>query len=130
MDAEPPSMPARTRTGQVLRMTTGSTPGFGVYDRTALSPEWDRWFDEAFTDLISGDEDLVRAEFDALIAASWQPPVPPPPPAPPAFDPSRGTCPVPPAASTATPHTADRKGGGPARHTSCQRAPPPAMNTH
>ena len=38
---------------------------------TALSPEWDRWFDETFTDLISSDEDLTRAEFDALITASW-----------------------------------------------------------
>jgi hypothetical protein len=34
---------------------------------TALSPEWDHWFDEAFAELISGDDDLVRAEFDALI---------------------------------------------------------------
>jgi hypothetical protein len=50
---------------------------------TGLSPEWDRWFDEAFTDLISSDEDLVRAEFDALINGAWQTP-PPPPPAPPA----------------------------------------------
>jgi hypothetical protein len=36
-----------------------------------LSPEWDRWFDEAFTELITSDEDLVQAEFDALIGASW-----------------------------------------------------------
>lgn len=52
---------------------------------TGLSPEWDRWFDEAFTDLISGDQDLVRTEFDALIEASWQGP-PPAPPAPSADD--------------------------------------------
>lgn len=52
---------------------------------TALSPEWDRWFDETFTDLMSSDEDLTRVEFDALITASWPPPAPPPaPPAPPA----------------------------------------------
>lgn len=38
---------------------------------TALSPEWDRGFDEAFAELISGDEDLVQVEFDALIAAVW-----------------------------------------------------------
>jgi hypothetical protein len=73
--------------------------GLRVHDSTALSPEWDRWFDEAFTDLISGDEDLVRAEFDALIAASWQspppPPVPPAPPAPtPSGDPRRATTPA------------------------------------
>ena len=37
---------------------------------TGLSPEWDRWFDEAFTDLISSDDELVRAEFEALVDAS------------------------------------------------------------
>jgi len=45
---------------------------------TGLSPEWDRWFDEAFTDLITGDEELVRAEFDDLVASSWQSPSSPP----------------------------------------------------
>lgn len=45
-----------------------------VWDRTALSPEGDRWFDEAFADLVSGDGELVRAEFDALIASCWWPP--------------------------------------------------------
>jgi hypothetical protein len=50
---------------------------------TGLSPEWDRWFDEAFTDLIAHDEDLVQQEFDALIGASWHQESPPPP-APPA----------------------------------------------
>ncbi|MDT5025001.1 MAG: hypothetical protein QOE61_1427 [Micromonosporaceae bacterium] len=44
---------------------------------TALSPEWDRWFDETFTDLISNNEDLTRAEFDALVSASWPAPAPP-----------------------------------------------------
>jgi hypothetical protein len=48
---------------------------------TGLSPEWDRWFDEEFTDLVSGDEDLVRAEFEALISAAWQDPPPPATPA-------------------------------------------------
>jgi len=48
---------------------------------TALSPEWDRGFDEAFTELICGDPDLVRAEFDALIGASFDDPPPPVPPA-------------------------------------------------
>jgi hypothetical protein len=48
----------------------------------ALSPEWDRWFDEAFTDLVTSDTDLVRAEFDALMgASSTQPPAHPSPPA-------------------------------------------------
>jgi hypothetical protein len=50
---------------------------------TGLSPEWDRWFDEAFTDLIAHDEELVRQEFDTLIGATWHHESPPPP-APPA----------------------------------------------
>jgi hypothetical protein len=56
-----------------------------VIEMIGLSPEWDRWFDEAFTDLITHDEDLVQAEFDALIGASWRqrPATPPPPTAPP-----------------------------------------------
>ena len=45
--------------------------------RTALSPEWDRWFDETFADLVSSDKELTRGEFDALITASWPPPAPP-----------------------------------------------------
>jgi len=50
---------------------------------TALSPEWDRGFDEAFAELISSDADLVRAEFDAIVGAGFdEPPAPPPPPAP------------------------------------------------
>jgi hypothetical protein len=47
----------------------------GVIDMgTALSPEWDRGFDEAFAELVSSDPDLVQAEFDALVNASWQAP--------------------------------------------------------
>ncbi|GAA3246300.1 hypothetical protein GCM10010532_090650 [Dactylosporangium siamense] len=38
---------------------------------TGLSPEWDRRFDEAFTDLVSHDDDLVRTEFTGLIQRSW-----------------------------------------------------------
>jgi hypothetical protein len=56
---------------------------------TALSPEWDRGFDEAFTELITSDPDLVRTEFDALIGASFnEPPTPPAPPAPGAAEPA------------------------------------------
>ncbi|WP_250036656.1 hypothetical protein [Paractinoplanes maris] len=54
-----------------------------VRARTALSPEWDRGFDEAFAELVSSDPDLVQAEFDELIAASWPDssgPAPPPAP--------------------------------------------------
>jgi len=47
--------------------------GVTVMD-TALSPEWDRGFDEAFAELISSDDDLVQVEFDALIAATWPDP--------------------------------------------------------
>jgi len=43
---------------------------------TALSPEWDRRFDEAFADLVSSDADLTRREFEALVTASWSPPAP------------------------------------------------------
>jgi len=46
--------------------------------RTALSPEWEHGFDEEFTDLVTGDPDLVRAEFDALIDACWSEPPPEP----------------------------------------------------
>jgi hypothetical protein len=50
-----------------------------VRARTGLSPEWDRGFDDAFTELVCSDDELVRAEFDALIRASWRPPAPPAP---------------------------------------------------
>jgi hypothetical protein len=67
------------------RVVTGMTNTFAVQARTALSPEWDHGFDEAFTDLISGDPDWVRDEFDALIGANFdEPPEPAAPPAPPA----------------------------------------------
>ncbi|WP_127504671.1 hypothetical protein [Actinoplanes solisilvae] len=64
-----------------------------VRARTALSPEWDHGFDEAFAELVSSDPDLVQAEFDDLIAASWpDPPEPARPPDPPTRStPSPGT---------------------------------------
>jgi hypothetical protein len=69
-----------------------------VIGMIALSPEWDRWFDEAFTDLITGEADLVRAEFDALIGASFRrAPVPSSPPA--ASATTSGHTPADPAAS-------------------------------
>jgi len=65
------------------RVVTGMTSKPTVQAGTALSPDWDRGFDEVFTELISSDPDLVRAEFDALIGASIsEPPAPPAPPAP------------------------------------------------
>jgi hypothetical protein len=71
------------------RVVTGMTSNPTAQAGTALSPEWDRGFDEAFTELISADPDLVRAEFDALIGANFgEPPAPPTPPAPPAGQPA------------------------------------------
>ena len=71
------------------RVVTGMTSDPVAQAGTALSPEWDRGFDEAFTELICGDPDLVRAEFDALIGAGFDdPPEPPAPPAPSAAQPA------------------------------------------
>jgi hypothetical protein len=39
-----------------------------------------------FAELICGDEEWVRAEFDAIVAAEWGTPPPAPPPAPPGRD--------------------------------------------
>lgn len=71
------------------RVVIGMTSNLVARAGTALSPEWDHGFDEAFAELISNDPDLVRAEFDALIAAGFdQPPTPPTPPAPSAAPPA------------------------------------------
>jgi hypothetical protein len=59
------------------RVAAGMTNTFAAQARTALSPEWDRGFDEAFTDLVTADRDWVRDEFDALIGANFnEPPEP------------------------------------------------------
>jgi hypothetical protein len=71
------------------RVVTGMTSNPVAQAGTALSPQWDRGFDEAFAELICGDPDLVRAEFDALIGAGFnEPPTPPAPPAPSAARPA------------------------------------------
>lgn len=77
--------------------------------------------DEAFLGLVYGDEELVRAEFDALIAASWDPPPPTPPalPEPPDRPPGWPTPPLPDA-----PPLPDRP-LPPRTRSSRQRAPPP-----
>ena len=75
------------------RVVTGMISGSMVQAKTGLSPEWDRWFDEVFTDLISNDDDLVREEFDALVNASW--PKYPPPAPPPAASPATAPDPQP-----------------------------------
>jgi hypothetical protein len=85
---------------------------------------------DAFVDLICQDDDLVRAEFDALVAASWHTPPGPPPPAPPRRPP-------PGAAPPATPVVDGGRlpaGRAPARrHGRRQRSPPPpahALHRH
>jgi hypothetical protein len=42
--------------------------------RAALSPEWEHGFNDQFTEIVTGDPDLVKAEFDALIGACWEEP--------------------------------------------------------
>lgn len=88
---------------------------------TALSPEWDRGFDEAFTELISSDPELVRAEFDELIEAGFnEPPEPPAPPAPSAAQPAPPHPEPGPSTATSTP-TADHRPGA---VSSNPRSPP------
>jgi hypothetical protein len=103
------------------RVVTGMTSTFEAQAKTALSPEWDRGFDEAFTDLVTADSDWVRDEFDALIGANFdEPPAPPPPPAPSEAQPAPP--PPPPGAGDGTPaRGGDQHRGAP--HTN-QRSPP------
>jgi hypothetical protein len=103
------------------RVVIGMTNIFTAYARTALSPEWDRGFDEAFTDLVTGDPDLVRDEFDALIGANFnEPPEPPAPPAPPAGQPEPPPSP-PPNGQTTPAQMIDQNSGNPVTK---QRSPP------
>lgn len=47
---------------------------------TSSGHEFDRRrLDDEFLDLVVADEDLLRAEFDAIIEASWSPPPANPP---------------------------------------------------
>ena len=90
---------------------------------TALSPEWDRGFDEAFVELVSSDPDLTRTEFDALIGACWsEPPAPPGPPAPSAAQPAQPYPQAPPEAGA--PETARATENGPGDTIDNQRSPP------
>lgn len=92
-----------------------------VQARTALSPEWDHGFDEAFAELVSSDPDLVQAEFDDLIASSWSGPSdaarPPDPPAP-----AAGPAPSP---DTATPEPPVAQPDGEAADGTTNPRPPP-----
>lgn len=93
-----------------------------VRARTALSPEWDHGFDEAFAELVSSDPDLVQAEFDDLIASSWTGPseaVPPPDPPAPAAGPESS----PENAASGPPGA--RPGGDSCGAPANQRPPPP-----
>ena len=88
---------------------------------TALSPEWDRGFDEAFNDLVTSDPDLVRDEFDAIIGANFgEPPEPPGPPGPAAAEPARSQ-PPPDDGRTGPAPAADRNADAEATN---QRSPP------
>jgi len=76
---------------------------------------------DAFVDLICQDDELLRAEFDALIAASWQTPPGPPPPAPPRRPPPGATPLARPLTDAGRPHV----GSTPIRrHHRRQRGPP------
>ena len=77
---------------------------------------------DAFVDLICQDDDLVRAEFDALVAASWDTPPGPPPPAPPRRPPAGADHSVTPVVDAARPYA----GTSPVRRRDRrQRGPPP-----
>jgi hypothetical protein len=104
-------------------VVTGMIDTFTVWARTALSPEWDHGFDEAFAELVSSDPDLVQAEFDALIGACWdQPPASPPSPAPPASSAARPV--PPPEAANPEPAAAPSDEAAPGHITDNQRSPP------
>jgi hypothetical protein len=84
------------------RVVTGMTSNATAQAGTALSPEWDRWFDEVFTELVTSDPGLVRDEFDALIGANFdEPPTSPPPPV--AFGAQPAPRPTPPGPGDDTP---------------------------
>jgi hypothetical protein len=51
-----------------------------MVNRTSGVPVPAGTIDDAFLDIICHDEELLRAEFEALVAASWDDPPPPPPP--------------------------------------------------
>jgi hypothetical protein len=108
-------MSAIGRQPDVWRVVTGMISNPVAKAGTALSPEWDRGFDEAFTELITSDPDLVAAEFDALIDAGFdEPPTPPALPAPP----------VPPGAEPSGPQPATAAGPeAPAAGTGHQPGP-------
>lgn len=97
------------------------TSAYAPQARTALSPEWDHGFDEAFTDLITADPDLVRGEFDALIGANFtDPPEPPTPPVAPARSPE----PPPPSVGNGPTRTDQSADHFPADPSATQRSPP------
>jgi hypothetical protein len=74
---------------------------------------------DAFLDLVLSDDDLMRAEFDALVAATWDAP-PPPPPARPAPGDRPPAWPSSPAPAPTGP--VDRR--PPIRRITRQRSPP------
>lgn len=77
-----------------------------------------------FADIVCADPDLLRQEFDALIAASYAHPPASRPPAPPGTAP-RHSRPQPPAGPGSSRRLASRAAPRPGRGYSRQRSPPP-----
>lgn len=91
-------------------------------NRTSGAPAPAGTIDDAFLDIICHDEELLRAEFDALVAASWDEPPPPPPP--PAGPRPADNPPPRPAAPTATEQEVPPRSHRPAPAGRRQRSPP------
>jgi hypothetical protein len=77
-----------------------------------------------FADIVCADPDLLRQEFDALIAASYARPPASRPPAPPGTAPRHGR-PQPPAGPGSSRHPGTRTAPRPGHGHSRQRSPPP-----
>jgi hypothetical protein len=81
---------------------------------------------DRFADLVCRDEEWLRAEFDAIVAAEWGAPPPAPPPAPPGPDDRPAAGPAWPTGDRpepgSRPHADAAAAGLPGRYR--QRAPP------
>jgi hypothetical protein len=96
-------------------------------NRTSGAPAPAGTIDDAFLDIICQDEELLRAEFDALVAASWD--EPPPPPRPPAV-PRPADNPAPqPATRTTTAQEIPSRSHHPAPAGRRQRSPPAGVRS-
>lgn len=77
---------------------------------------------DMFVELVCQDDDFVRAEFDAIIAASWPSPPPDLPPSPPR--PQEPNRPHPPLRCTSHRGSRWKEGSSEHRQRSRQRSPP------